>query len=135
MIGETISHYRILERIGEGGMGQVYKAEDTKLHRVVALKMLLDEEMDNEEARARFMREARAASAVNHPNIATIYEIDEVERDGAKIVFIAMEYVDGHPLRDLLGELMLDRAFVIMRQLAGALAAAQERQQEGDGGT
>ncbi|MBX3278542.1 MAG: protein kinase [Acidobacteria bacterium] len=124
MIGETISHYRILERIGEGGMGQVYKAEDTRLKRIVALKMLLEEENDNEEARARFLREARAASAVNHPNIATIYEIDEVERDGTLVAFIAMEYIGGRPLRDAVGSLELDRALELMQQIAEALAAA-----------
>lgn len=127
MIGETISHYRILERIGEGGMGQVFKAEDTRLQRIVALKMLLDEENDNEEARARFLREARAASAVNHPNIATIYEINEVERDGVVVAFIVMEYVAGHTLRDLVGTLDLDRVLEVMQQIAEALAAAHQQ--------
>lgn len=128
MIGETISHYRILEQIGEGGMGRVYKAEDTRLHRLVAIKMLLDEESDNEEARARFLREARAASAVNHPNIATIYEIDEIEHSGERIFFIAMEYVAGRPLREMREELLgsgsVDRMLEIMEQISEALAAA-----------
>ncbi len=84
MIGETISHYRILEHLGTGGMGAVYKAEDLKLRRPVALKLMLDEAQHNEMAKSRFLREARAASSLNHPNIATIYEIDEVERNGAR---------------------------------------------------
>ncbi len=83
MIGETISHYRILQRLGAGGMGEVYKAKDLRLHRYVALKLLLPGSHVGEEARQRFLREAQAASALNHPNIATIYEIDEVERDYA----------------------------------------------------
>ena len=93
--GQTLSHYRLVEKIGEGGMGVVYRAEDTKLRRQVALKVLPPELVANEERRLRFLREARTAAAVNHPNIAHVYEIDEA--DG--VVFITMELVEGKTLR------------------------------------
>jgi non-specific serine/threonine protein kinase len=127
MIGEIVSHYRILEKLGAGGMGEVYKAEDTRLNRLVALKMLLAGGAQSETARQRFLREAQAASALNHPNIATIYEIDEVERDGVRYSFIAMEYVPGATLRDLRGQLALKELLDIFTQIADALSEAHKR--------
>jgi len=94
MIGEAISHYRILSKLGAGGMGEVYPAEDAKLDRKVALKILPAEVAANHERMRRFIQEAKAAAALNHPNIAHVYEIDEV--DG--IHFIAMEFIDGETL-------------------------------------
>jgi len=126
-VGETLSHYRIMERLGRGGMGEVFLAEDLRLHRPVALKILADDARGNGEARERLVREARAASALNHPGIAVIYEIDEVERDGTALAFIAMEYVAGSTLAALKSELDVDGVLEIAAQLADALAAAHAR--------
>jgi non-specific serine/threonine protein kinase len=129
MIGETISHYRILERLGAGGMGEVYKAEDLRLRRLVALKVLLPGSHPSEEARLRFLREAQAASSLNHPNIATIYEIDEVERNGERQSFIVMEYVPGRTLGDFARArtLSVPEALEVVMQIADALAEAHAR--------
>jgi pentatricopeptide repeat protein len=129
MIGETISHYRIIERLGAGGMGEVYKAEDLRLHRPVALKMMFADGGRNdpsEEARARFLREARAASALNHPNIATVYEIDEVVRNGSRYSFIVMEFIPGRTLKEAGREFSLAEHVDIVAQIADALAEAHD---------
>ena len=126
MIGTTVSHYRILERLGGGGMGVVYKALDLKLDRPVALKFLAAQRGAAEEHKRRFLREARAASALDHPNICTIYEVDETA-DGA--LFIAMALCEGETLRDRIarGPLPVAEAVAIAGQIAAGLARAHER--------
>ena len=125
MIGRTISHYRIVEQLGAGGMGVVYLAEDTRLARQVAVKFLTEAFAGEPEAQRRFQREARTASALNHPNICTIHDIDE----HAGQPFIVMEYLEGAPLNQLIrdGPLKMDAALDLAIQVADALDAAHTR--------
>ena len=139
MIGKTVSHYRIIEKIGHGGMGEVFLAEDTKLERKVALKFLPMHLTVDKDARLRFEREAKAAAALNHPNIVTVYEIGEHEGQ----VFIAMEYVEGQTLKELISvhrtpstvnrspithnPLPITQVIDIATQIASGLAAAHEK--------
>jgi serine/threonine protein kinase len=120
MTGQSISHYRILAKLGEGGMGVVYKAEDTKLRRFVALKFLPQHAIENKE---RFLREAQAAAGLNHPNICTVFEIDEEHG------FLAMELIDGISVKDKIAErpLRFEEACDIAMQACAGLAAAHEK--------
>jgi eukaryotic-like serine/threonine-protein kinase len=125
MVGKTILHYRISKEIGKGGMGVVYKAEDTKLHRTVAIKALSADLVGDEKARTRFLREARAASAIDHPNICTVYEVNEVE----DVLFFVMQYIDGKTLKKFVGgrALPLDQALEFSLEIVDALAEAHRR--------
>jgi serine/threonine protein kinase/Flp pilus assembly protein TadD len=132
MIGKAISHYRIIEKIGQGGMGEIYLAEDARLERQVALKFLPRHLTEDREARTRFEREAKAAAALSHPNIVTVYEIGEHEGQ----VFIAMEYVEGQTLKDLIAScrppstvnrLPISQVFEISTQICSGLAAAHAK--------
>lgn len=125
MIGKTISHYRIIKELGRGGMGIVYEAQDIKLERTVALKFLPPKLTRDAEAKARFIREAKSAAAINHPNICTVYEIDDYE--GAS--FIAMERIEGQSLKSLMeqGPLKIEMAVDIAAQIAHGLAGAHDK--------
>ena len=125
MVGRTISHYKVLSELGRGGMGVVYKAEDEKLKRPVALKFLRSDVLEDEEHKERFLREAQAAAALDHPNICTVHEIDEVDGE----TFIAMAYIEGQTVKDKIAErpLKLNEALDIAIQTAQGLQAAHEK--------
>ncbi|MDE0828940.1 MAG: serine/threonine-protein kinase [Vicinamibacterales bacterium] len=125
MVGTIIKHYEITSKLGEGGMGAVYRARDTRLQRAVAFKVLKPESVADPESRQRFVREARAAAATTHPAIAQIYDVDE--QDGT--IFIAMEFVEGRTLRQLITdkELDLQSALDLAIQVADGLAQAHAK--------
>ena len=123
MIGQTISQYKILEKLGEGGMGVVYKAEDTKLERMVALKFLPPHLHASDQDKSRFIQEAKAASALNHPNVCTIHDI---QNSGGQL-FIVMEFVDGQTLRQKKGTISFKQAIDVGIQIADGLSAAHEK--------
>ncbi|HYW68643.1 MAG TPA: serine/threonine-protein kinase, partial [bacterium] len=125
LTGKTLSHYRILEKLGAGGMGVVYLAEDTKLGRRIALKLLPSEWTRSPQARARFMHEAQTAAALNHPNICTIHEVDEADDQ----VFLAMEHIKGETLRERIerGPLSIDDALTTAIDVGRGLSAAHDQ--------
>lgn len=125
MTGQTISHYRILAKLGEGGMGIVYKAEDTRLRRIVALKCLRERGQHDDEIRARFIREAQAAAVLDHPNICSVYELGEHEGQ----LFLSMAFVEGHPLSRWRGPAKPPpyQAVRIATQIAEGLRAAHQK--------
>ena len=130
MTGKTISHYHIIEKLGEGGMGVVYKALDTKLNRPVALKFIVSGSLQSEEKKFHLLQEAQAAASVNHPNVCTVYEIDEIKKDtGEKQVFIALEFIEGFNLEDKIrsGPLNLLEAVDIVIQIAEGLKAIHDK--------
>src|SRR5713101_718127 len=129
MMGQTISHYKILEKLGEGGMGVVYKAQDTTLDRLVAIKFLPQHLSESPENKARFMQEAKAAAALNHPNILGVYEV--VEQDGT--MCLVMELLDGQTLKSRLMNLKagpgipVGQALALAKQIAEGLKAAHSK--------
>ncbi len=133
MVGKTLSHYKILEELGRGGMGIVYRAEDAKLHRTVAIKVLPAAALSSDDDRERFYREARAAASLSHPNIATVYEIDEAVPEGSKDddlrPFIAMEFIEGDTLEDRIkqGPMKLTEAVRIASEMSEGLKAAHAK--------
>jgi serine/threonine protein kinase len=125
MIGQVLSHYEVLEEISRGGMGIVYRARDLKLDRLVALKVLPPELVSDSRRKQRFIREAKAAAALNHPHIGVVHEIDESEGS----TFIAMEFIEGEMLRDLMADdrLSLDQVLVLAMEVADGLSFAHDR--------
>src|SRR5437016_1471841 len=126
MIGRMISQYKILEKLGEGGMGVVYRAEDTKLDRPVALKFLSSEQFKNEDDHAQLLREARSSAAIHHPNVCSIFDVQEF--DGRE--FLVMEFVEGQSLRTLIdaAPLGISKAINIALQIAAGLQAAHKKE-------
>ncbi|MFC2083742.1 serine/threonine-protein kinase [Bacteroidota bacterium] len=125
MIGKEILHYKIIEKLGEGGMGVVYKAFDSKLEREVAIKFLPHQILADSDERERFKIEAKAAAALNHPNIATIHAIEEVNDE----MFIVMEYIEGRELKEQIanGKLKVEKVMDIATQIAEGLQAAHKK--------
>jgi TolB-like protein/Flp pilus assembly protein TadD len=126
MLPETVAHYQLRERLGSGAMGEVWLAEDTRLHRLVALKMLARKDAGDAEAQARLLREARVASSLSHPNVAVVYDVGEADHGGGPACYVAMEYVKGRTLSQLLEAGRMEAAAIlpIARQVAEALADA-----------